>query len=59
MWSVLDKNADKENENLDILKCDMHLLDDSFVDLITGLMSDMLSGEWKKGMYGDVHRVIK
>jgi uncharacterized protein (UPF0261 family) len=59
MWSILEENADKENKNLDILRCDMHLLDDSFVDLITRVMSDMLNGAWKKGMYRDVHGVIK
>ena len=59
MWSVFREQLDKNNSNLDIIKCDMHLLDDEFVDLLNTCMDDMLDGKWQKGMYRDQKGVVE
>jgi len=51
MWSVFSDNIDRANANLDLIKCDMHLLDDAFVEFLNGCMGDMLDGKWRKGLY--------
>lgn len=59
MWSVFLKEIDKSNPNLDLLKCDMNLLDEEFVELLKKCMDDMLKGKWKKGLYRDLVSVIE
>ncbi len=51
MWSVFSDNIDRSNSNLDLIKCDMHLLDDAFAEFLNGCMSDMLDKKWRKGLY--------
>jgi uncharacterized protein (UPF0261 family) len=58
MLSVLERALDRRNPNLDLLACDMHILDPEFADLMTTCLSDMLDGRWEKGMYRDVAGVI-
>ncbi|MGD0019327.1 MAG: Tm-1-like ATP-binding domain-containing protein [Candidatus Limnocylindrales bacterium] len=58
MLSVLQKNLDSNNPNLDLLACDLHILDPELADLLNRCMSDMLDATWRKGMYRDVDRVI-
>ncbi len=59
MWSVFEKHVDRDNSNLDLIQCDMHILDDEFVDLLNRCIDDMLDGKWKKGMYRDITGVVK
>jgi uncharacterized protein (UPF0261 family) len=58
MLSVLQKQLNRGNPNLDLLACDMHILDPELADLLTRCMSDMLDHTWRKGMYRDVDGVI-
>ncbi len=51
MWSVFKEKVNRNNENLDIIQCDMHILDDEFVNLLNTCMDDMLDGKWRKGLY--------
>jgi hypothetical protein len=48
----------RENPNLDLLVCDLHLLDPEFADLLNKCMADMLDHAWRKGMYRDSSGVI-
>jgi uncharacterized protein (UPF0261 family) len=58
MLSVLQKQLNRGNSNLDLLACDMHILDPELADLLTRCMSDMLDHTWRKGMYRDFDGVI-
>ena len=53
MWALMERKWNQSNKNLDILKCDMHILDDAFSELLCTAMADILDGRWKKGMYRD------
>jgi hypothetical protein len=58
MLAVLQKHLNRENPNLDLLVCDLHLLDPEFADLLNRCMGDMLDHAWHKGMYRDSKGVI-
>jgi uncharacterized protein (UPF0261 family) len=58
MRSVVERHADPGNENLDVIACDLHILDPEFADLANLAMGDMLDGTWQKGLYRDVPGVI-
>jgi uncharacterized protein (UPF0261 family) len=58
MRSVVRDLADGGNGSLDIIPCDMHLLDEAFSDLLNRCMGDMLDGLWERGMYRDVEGVL-
>ena len=59
MWSLFEEYIDRDNPNLDLIQCDMHILDDEFVDLLNRCIDDMLDGKWKKGMYRNIAGVLK
>jgi uncharacterized protein (UPF0261 family) len=58
MRSVVLKYQDGKNANLDVICCDMHILDQAFADLLNRCMGDMLDGRWERGLYRDVDHVI-
>jgi hypothetical protein len=58
MLSVLQKHLSQNNPNLDLLACDMHILDVELADLLNRCMGDMLDHTWRRGMYRDVDGVI-
>ncbi|KZL88988.1 Tm-1-like ATP-binding domain-containing protein [Clostridium magnum] len=58
MRSILEKEFDKNNENLDFIIADMNIVEPAFGDLCNKIMSDMIDGKWKKGMYRDIENVI-
>jgi len=58
MWSVFSGNIDRANANLDLVKCDLHLLDDAFVDFINKCMADMLDKNWRKGLYRETPGIL-
>ncbi len=58
IWAVFTDKIDRGNANLDLIRCDMHLLDDAFVALLNGCMSDMLDKTWRKGLYREVSGVL-
>jgi uncharacterized protein (UPF0261 family) len=58
MLSVLQKHLNRSNPNLDLLACDLHILDPELADLLNRCMSDMLDQTWRRGMYRDVDKVI-
>jgi uncharacterized protein (UPF0261 family) len=59
MYSVFEERIDRGNALLDLLKCDMHILDDEFVDLLNRCIDDMLDKKWRRGMYRDLPHVVK
>jgi len=59
MRRILKEKFNKDNDNLDLIITDMHIIDPEFGDLLSQCMSDMLAGKWKKGMYRDVPGVIE
>lgn len=59
MWDVLMKEWDRNNPNLDVMKCDNHILDPEFADLLNMCMGDMLDKKWKKGLYRELKNVIE
>ncbi len=58
MWDIFMKNQNRENNNLDIIKCDNHILDMEFAEFLNTVMSDMLDKKWKKGMYRELKNVV-
>jgi uncharacterized protein (UPF0261 family) len=58
VWTAVTKNQNAGNSNLDVIRCDMHLLDEAFADLLNRCMGDMLDARWRKGMYRDIEGVI-
>ena len=48
-WSVVEQQRATDNPNLDIIQCDMHLLDEGFAELLNRCMGDMLDGCWRPG----------
>jgi len=58
MLSVLQKHLNRSNPNLDLLACDMHILDPELADLLNTCMGDMLKNTWRKGQYRDLDKVI-
>jgi uncharacterized protein (UPF0261 family) len=58
MRSALSRKLDLRNPNLDLLACDLHILDPEFADLMTTAMCDMFDGRWRQGMYRDLAGVI-
>ena len=59
MNSVFQKEIDRDNPNLDFIKCNMHILDTEFVNLLNRCMGDMLDKKWKRGLYRDITNVIE
>ena len=59
MWSIFNKEIDNNNPNLDLIKCNMHILDDEFADLLNKCMDDMIEDRWQKGLYRDIENVIE
>lgn len=59
MWDVFMKNQNRENDNLDIIKCDNHILDADFAGFLNTVMGDMLDKKWKKGMYRNLKNVVE
>jgi len=58
MLAMLTGQLDRSNPNLDLLACDMHILDVEFAGLLNRCMGDMLDGDWRPGLYRDVAGVI-
>ena len=58
MLSLLERHLDRDNPNLDLIACDMHILDSELTDLLNRCMGDMLDHAWHKGMYRDSKGVI-
>ncbi|MGA2513668.1 MAG: Tm-1-like ATP-binding domain-containing protein [Candidatus Limnocylindrales bacterium] len=58
MLSLLQKHLNGSNPNLDLLVCDMHILDPELADLLNRCMGDMLDRSWRKGLYRDLDKVI-
>ncbi|MDR2908928.1 MAG: hypothetical protein LBU86_03505 [Oscillospiraceae bacterium] len=51
LWETLQQQIDHSNPNIDILLCDLHILDREFSELAVAAMTDMLAGRWKPGRY--------
>lgn len=51
MRKILEEKFDPDNENLDLIIADMHIVDQEFADLCNEVMEVMLNGSFKKGMF--------
>lgn len=58
MRSILEKEFCKDNDNLDLVIADMHIIDGEFANLLNQIMGDMIEGKWKKGMYREIKGVV-
>jgi uncharacterized protein (UPF0261 family) len=58
MLSVMRERLDLSKPNLDLLACDLHILDPELADLLTTCMGHMLDGTWRPGRYRDPEFVI-
>ena len=58
MWKVLEQQIDKGNGNVDMIPCDLHILDPEFAELACAAMDCMLSGTWKPGMFRELDYVV-
>ena len=45
---AVSEHLDAANPNLDLLACDMHILDPEFADLLNTCMGDMLDSRWTR-----------
>jgi uncharacterized protein (UPF0261 family) len=59
MYDLFEKKIDRGNPNLDLIQCDMHILDDEYIALCNRCIDDMIDGKWKKGLYRDMPKVVK
>ena len=46
------------NGNVDMIPCDLHILDPEFAELACAAMDCMLSGTWKPGMFRELDYVV-
>jgi len=58
MLSVLQKHLTPSNPNLDLIACDLHILDSEFADLLDRCIGDMIDKRWQRGLYRDVRGVV-
>jgi len=58
MWDILVRQLNTENSNVDILACDLHILDPEFAGLACMAMDRMLDGTWEKGMFRELDYVV-
>ena len=58
MLSVLQKHLTPSNPNLDLIACDLHILDSEFADLLDRCIGDMIDKRWRRGLYRDVRGVV-
>ena len=49
---------DAGNGNVDMIPCDLHILDPEFAELACAAMDCMLSGTWKPGMFRELDYVV-
>lgn len=59
MWDVMNRQADSDNPNVDVIACDLHILDPEFAELACMAMDKMLDGTWRKGMFRDLSYVVQ
>lgn len=59
MWEIMEAALNRNNSNIDLIQCDIHILDESFSDLASEIMDDMLNHRYRPGMYRDKPYVIK
>ena len=59
MAKILEEEINRSNDNLDLILCDMHIIDEEFADLCSRCLDDMIEKRWKKGMYRDIEGVLR
>lgn len=59
MWDVFNRQLKGKNPNVDIIACDLHILDPEFAELACMAMDKMLEGSWKVGMFRDLDYVVE
>lgn len=58
MRKILEERFDHNNDNLDLIIADMHIIDEEFAQLCNDVMGSMLEGSWKKGSFSDYPEVV-
>lgn len=58
MWDILIRQLSTENPNVDVIACDLHILDPEFAGLACMAMDKMLDGTWEKGMFRELSCVV-
>lgn len=59
LWNAMEKEWDQSNENVDLICCDLHILDPEFAVLACEIMDDILAGTWKKGSHRSAPYILK
>lgn len=59
MWDIMKDKLNRENPHIDLIKCDMHLMDPEFSTFANRIMDDMLDGTYRPGMYKDALGVVE
>jgi hypothetical protein len=59
MFSIFEEKIERGNKNLDLMQCDMHILDREYIDLVNRCIDDMIDGKWERGLYRDLAGVVK
>lgn len=59
MWQIIKQQVDKNNPYLDVIVCDLHILDPEFSMLACRAMDRMLAGTWEKGLFRDLQFVVE
>lgn len=58
MWEILNRQVDKVNPNVDVIACDLHILDPAFAGIACMAMDRMLNGTWQKGLFRELDCVV-
>lgn len=58
MWEILNRQIDGQNPNVDLIACDLHILDPEFAGLACMAMDRMLDGTWKRGLFRELDYVV-
>jgi uncharacterized protein (UPF0261 family) len=58
MWKIMKSEWNRNKTNTDLLRVNMHILDESFAELCCRIMGDILDGQWKQGLYAEVPGVL-
>lgn len=59
MWDILSRQIDGHNPNVDVIACDLHILDPEFAELACMAMDRMLDGTWERGLFRDLEYVVE
>lgn len=59
MWDILGDQVNKKNPKVDVMACDLHILDPEFAELACMAMDRMLDGTWRPGLFRELEYVVE